>query len=133
MKISPRVYAISLHQVLKDQPPQKHAAVIKNFLKLLRKNRDLKILDRVVSELDHYLDEISRRGEVEIISAHPLSEKVKREIQKMIKEELAVKEVRLKERLDKQLIGGLILNWNDRIFDGSVKNRLTQLKKILAR
>lgn len=41
--------------------------------------------------------------------------------------------VRFRRRVDPELIGGLVLRFQDRLFDGSVKTRLQRLRERLAR
>jgi len=72
----------------------------------------------------------------EIISAEALTEDIKGRIQKALKERIK-KEVKLKERLDTALVGGVVVKFGPVVIDGSLRNRLeesaVQLKKETAR
>ena len=131
MRISARAYAVSLYQVLKEAPKQDHPQLIKSFLNRVFKNRDFRLMDKILEELDKYIDEVNKTLKVKVTSAHPLNKKIQQEIKEMIKKELDAKEVQLEEEVDSELIGGVVLHWGDYLVDGSVKNRLNKLKKSL--
>ncbi|MFA6389667.1 MAG: ATP synthase F1 subunit delta, partial [Patescibacteria group bacterium] len=83
------------------------------------------------------LDKIYRKEEgvleAEITSANPL----KREMANMLKEYVAgisgAKKVEMKESVDKDILGGVIIRYEDKVIDGSLRNRLSELKRDLAK
>jgi F-type H+-transporting ATPase subunit delta len=68
----------------------------------------------------------------EVTSASELTEANKAEIVNLVKKELGVNEVLIKESVRPALIGGFILKVGDRQFDASIEGGLTKLKKELA-
>ena len=96
MKVTPRIYAISLYQMLKEASAVEQKSVVKNFLKYLLKNKDFKLTDKIVAEFDKYLDEVSEIKKIEVDSAFPLTEKNRGAIKELVKKTLGVKQVRLK-------------------------------------
>ncbi len=128
MNITPRQYAVSLYESLKDEKNAEEVGrKILNFAKLLRKNNDLRQKNKIIAEFKKYWNKERGIVGVAVKSARPLTEKEK----EGIKKKFASKEVELKEKIDKSLIGGMVLKIGDTIIDGSVKGLLQNLKFIL--
>ena len=103
---------------------------IKNFIKVIvqnkRANSILKIFDEFISECNEKLE---------------ISEGIVYSVEKLSKEQLDALEKNLSIRLnskvelvnliDERLIGGLKVVVKDKIFDGSIKNKLEKLKESL--
>jgi len=69
-------------------------------------------------------------AEITVTTSSPLSEEMKSKIaEKMSK--IIGKTVTINERLDKAIIGGIIIDYGSRRYDGSVKARLNELSKEL--
>lgn len=68
--------------------------------------------------------------EVEITSAIELPEEARAKIRKRI-EEATSKKVEIRETVDADIVGGLVLRFGDIIVDGSLKSRLEQLRSRL--
>lgn len=130
MKYSPKQYAAALMDSLQSTSPGDQEKVLDNFVKVLAENNDLRLFDQIAEEF-HKLD-LNRQGikQVNVKSAHPLT----KENEKAILEELnklAKTKFELKQEVDEQLIGGVVIQMDDRQLDASVKNNLEQLKKEL--
>lgn len=67
---------------------------------------------------------------IDAISANTLSEEDKQNIIDSFKKQLG-KEIRLENKVDPSIIGGLIVKVGDRVYDGSLKRQLEDLKKNL--
>lgn len=85
---------------------------------------------RRTSELDAILREVSRLRERQegvteatVTSAHPLTDKVERQLKEILGEKIIINSV-----VDKNVIGGVRVETNDISLDLTVRNRLDQLK-----
>lgn len=67
-------------------------------------------------------------AEVTVITTEPLDDAMKAKI-KLKMTQITGKTIVLKERTDPSIIGGIVLKYGDRSFDGSVKARLDAMKK----
>ncbi len=89
----------------------------------------------LVLELNDRFQELVKQEqgivEVEITSAVELEEETKAKIRERI-EHATRKKVELKESVEDDIIGGLVLRFGDVIVDGSLKARLEQLRSRLA-
>ncbi|HRG11446.1 MAG TPA: F0F1 ATP synthase subunit delta, partial [Cyclobacteriaceae bacterium] len=67
-------------------------------------------------------------GKASVTTTQPLDAKLRSEIELLVKELSHKKEVELEEKVDKDMIGGFVLNVGDRQIDASVKSKLKALK-----
>lgn len=128
MKISPRKYAQALAQVLgSDQNPE---AAAKNFLELLRRRKQLKLLPKIVQLLD---DELSKeRGIIKMeISFPPKFKDSLNDFKNNLAKSLG-RELEIHEKPAENLIGGFRVKAGDTLIDASMKGRLEALGRRLA-
>ena len=74
----------------------------------------------------------SGRVRAEVITASELPEAYFTELQKTL-ERVTGKQVSVTKRVDPSLLGGVVTRVGDQVFDGSLKNRLEELKHELSR
>lgn len=125
-KITPKQYAISLYEILKEAKDP--SVVIKNFVRLLVKNNDLRQADRILDYFEKYRNEQKGKVAVEVTTARKLSSEELQRIGDYFKKSLK-KEIELKVHQDKSLIGGVVLKFNDTLLDGGIKSQLLNLKE----
>lgn len=94
---------------------------------LTRKNRE-PILPSIAKEFHNAYNEYKGIGKATITTAIPLDEKLRSEIESLVKTFSNKNEIELIEKTDKEMIGGFILNVGDRQVDTSIKNKLKALK-----
>lgn len=126
MKYSIRQYAEALFDVLLEIPEKERPRAIKNFLNLVRKNGDSPKLLLIVRALEK--EYVKRNGLrlVRIEMASPVSERVKKNIIKILGEKIVYM-----EHEDADLIGGIRIIVDDEILiDASVKRQIDCLFKI---
>lgn len=125
-KITHRKYAISLYEALKDVKQSATAGVIKSFIELLASHRVLAQSDKIIKAFEKYLYEQENIKSVEVRTARSLTEHERQEIFNHLKNILN-KEIIIKESVDRELIGGVIVKYDDTVIDGSIKSRLKLL------
>src|SRR5690606_29518970 len=88
--------------------------------------------ERRTSELDAIMREVARQRrdqdkvvEVDVTSANPLSDLVKREVKRLQNS----KNVVINETVDKSVIGGVRMETSDSLLDLTVRTRLDQFKR----
>ena len=75
---------------------------------------------------EHEREEFERRSRVEVVSAFELDDKQESAIKNAMTKRLG-REVALHSRVDRELIGGVIIRAGDVVIDGSVRGRLRSL------
>jgi F-type H+-transporting ATPase subunit delta len=94
---------------------------------LTSKNRE-RLLPSIATEFHNAYNEYKGIGKASITSTIPLDGALKSEVEALVKKLSNKSQVELVEKVDKELIGGFILNVGDRQIDASIKNKLKALK-----
>jgi F-type H+-transporting ATPase subunit delta len=101
-----------------------------NFLHLLLDNSRLHELDQMLRALSRELDARTSIVSAEITTAREIGEQEKSMLRDKLKGATG-KEVRLQFHTDPNIIGGVVTRIGSLIYDGSIKNQLAQLKRVL--
>ena len=99
-----------------------------DFLKVLARRGRLDCLRAITRAARQQLNEIRGRVEVTRVTAEPLGEDSTRQAAERLQTALG-QEIDLSTSVDPDLIGGAIVRVGDTIFDGSVINRLEQMRR----
>jgi F-type H+-transporting ATPase subunit delta len=105
---------------------------VRNFLELLVENHRMPVIFRVRREFDRLWEEAHRLLPVEITSAVKLDESVAARIGGEIGRQTG-RRVELKSTVDPDVIGGIVLRVGNSILDASIRTRLENLRKQVAR
>lgn len=102
-----------------------------NLASLLVLHERLPILSLIVNEYGRLVDEYRGIKHVQVVTAVPLAGDQLQQLSSQFGAALG-KKIVLEPRVDPAIIGGLVARVDDRLIDGSVRNRLQQLKTSLA-
>ena len=102
--------------------------MLDNTLRLLSDRRRLKYLPEIADAFIALAEEREGRVRAEVSSATPLSEAYCAELTRTL-ESVTGRKVQLVRRTDPPLIAGVVTRVGDLVFDGSVKNRLDELRQ----
>jgi len=94
---------------------------------LTKKNRE-SLLPAIAHEFHNAYNEYKGIEKATVTTTVAVDKKLKGEIEAIVKKLSTRKQVELEEKINKDLIGGFILNVGDRQIDASVKSRLKSLK-----
>ena len=94
---------------------------------ITRKNRE-PILPVIATEFHNAYNEYKGIGQAFITTTIPMDSELKKSIETVVKKLSDKKQVEIKEKVDKDLIGGFILNVGDRQIDASIRSKLRTLK-----
>jgi len=102
-----------------------------NFLKLLvKKNREAYLVNIIPAFFDEY-NSLKNIQEVYVISAHPLSEELEKQIIKNVQGQLGDVTLKIHKSIDPELLGGFVVKVGDKVFDTSLHHKLNALKREL--
>jgi ATP synthase F1 delta subunit len=116
-----------LDRVVSDADP-----VIVNFLKLLIEKHRMPVLLRIRANYDALWEEENKLLPVHITSAVELDSAIVEQLGDRISEQTDRK-VELSADVDPDLLGGIVVRVGNSILDASVRNRLEQLRKQVAK
>ncbi len=133
MKIKPKQYAIALYEAVKDAPKEKVKGVLDNFVKILVKNNVLRFAPQIVDYFRKYANQMEGIADFTLTSAEPIKGELLEKIEKVAPKLLGkkVKKINITEKINPELLGGFVLEAEDTVFDGSLKNKFRILKNHL--
>jgi ATP synthase F1 delta subunit len=102
------------------------------FLELLAERHRMPVLFRIRRDFDELWAEEKELLPVSVTSAVEIDDKLVKDIGKRIEEQTG-KEVELTSKVDPYVLGGLVVRVGNMVLDASVRNRLEQLRKQVAR
>ncbi|MEA2291602.1 MAG: F-type H+-transporting ATPase subunit delta [Solirubrobacteraceae bacterium] len=103
-----------------------------NFLELLIENHRMPVIFRVRRAFERLWQDENKMLPVNVTSAVELDEKTVKEIGDRIAEQTGRK-VELSAGVDPELLGGMVVRVGNTVLDASVRNRLEQLRKQVAK
>jgi len=119
-------------QVLNDNPAYPLSRQQQNLVRLMAENGRLKGLPDVANLYEVKRAEAENKREAEVVSAFVLTAQQTSEISNILKNKLGC-EITLTTRVDKSLIGGVVIRAGDTIIDASMKSQLESLALSLGR
>lgn len=102
-----------------------------NLAYLLMAKDKLKYADYIANEYERLLDDHYGITHAEVTTAIPLGDTDKQRLSHQLNT-IAGKKVSVKLRVEPDILGGFIARIGDSLIDGSVRNKLNELKKSLA-
>jgi F-type H+-transporting ATPase subunit delta len=103
-----------------------------NFLNLLIEKHRMPVIFRVRRQFDALYDRAHERLPVEVTSAVELDEAVVHELERQIREQTG-QNVQLESKIEPDILGGIVLRVGNSILDASIRNRLEQLRREVAK
>jgi F-type H+-transporting ATPase subunit delta len=98
-----------------------------NFIKLVAKNRRLPALADAITAFNALVAESKGEIAAEVTSAEKLSDKHVKDLKAALKSSMG-REVQLSAKVDKSILGGLIVKVGSKMMDNSLKTKLQNLK-----
>ncbi len=104
--------------------------VLLNFLLVLNRHERLDLLRAIRAAYRDLWDERARRVRAHVRTAAPLAEDQNERLRQELRRAFRREPV-LETRVDPDLIGGLVVQVGDYLYDGSVRSRLTEIRNQL--
>jgi len=103
-----------------------------NFAKLLVRKRRVNLAPQIIEAFRERLNDVRGIAEATVTTAVPLSDDARAAVEDAVRRYTNAETVSLSETVDSQIIGGAIVKIGDRIIDGSVRTRLSSMRRSLA-
>ncbi len=100
---------------------------LKIFLKVLSDRGRLDCLREVSIEARRLLNELRNRTAVEVTTAKPLTDDERNSLVHELQLKLSC-EIDLQQKVDEDILGGIVVRVGDKVIDGSVRNRLHEMR-----
>jgi F-type H+-transporting ATPase subunit delta len=102
-----------------------------NFVRVLAENRRLVVAPEISAMYELLRAEAEKAIDVTVSSAFDLSDAQQQKIIVALKTRMG-RDIRLSCKLDKTLVGGIVIRAGDKVIDGSARTRLSDLTNALA-
>jgi F-type H+-transporting ATPase subunit delta len=129
---NPAVERASKHGVIEKLVARLGASrIVRNFLFVVVDNQRTHLLPEILQTYEDVLRQRQGMAEAEVTSAAELTAPQKTVLQQTL-EKMTGRKIQAKYSLDPALLGGAVVRIGDTIYDGSVRNRLNQMRARLA-
>ena len=134
VKATPKKYAQTLYDLIKDANEKEALQLIDKFSALLIKNNQTSQLEKIANYFGEIWDMEKGLINANIISANKIDSEIENVIKVYVQNKARknLKNITVENQIDEELIGGFVLRYNDKILDQSVKRKIAQLKKKMA-
>lgn len=121
---SPTIAFSDKRKVL-DEALKNSSVITRNFLLVLTEKRRSSLFSEIVAAFQAHSDKQSDVAAVEVTSARALDAGERESLLKTIGNKLG-KKIKLVERINPDLIGGMIVVHGDKMWDGSLRHKLNE-------
>jgi len=132
MRVSARQYAQTLYDLTDGKSKSEAEKSTVDFARYIYKERKLKLAGKIIEQFSKLYNQKNSIVEAEVVTAEKLSGETEKKVKSYIQKKYNAKEVILKNIVDPNIKGGIILKVGDEVMDGSIAGRLGELKKILS-
>jgi len=131
MKVSVKQLAQTLFDLTDGKSRSEIQNSIADFARYIYKERKLALADKIIAQFGKLYNEKNGIVETKVISAKKLESSQVHKVESYIEKKYQAKKVVLKNIVDESVKGGLVLKVGDEVVDGSVRKKLTDLRKFL--
>ncbi|MFM2397062.1 MAG: synthase subunit delta [Pseudomonadota bacterium] len=128
---NPRVQKNQLEGLLLELLGKQATLTQQNFLKILVENQRLIMLPEITLIFETLKSEAEKTLNVQVDSAFEVTEEQQQSLIQSLKKRLG-KEIKLECKINKSLLGGVVIRAGDKVIDGSATARLRELSTALA-
>lgn len=121
MKRTPLQYAKILYELTRGADPKDLPGIIEEFVRFLEREQMISKADYIIEAFEKYVREAEGVHAVTVTSAHELSQEVLEAIKKSFDGKTEIESL-----IDPKVLGGIIMQTKDTIFDGSIQGQLKQ-------
>jgi len=128
MKITVKQLALSLYEVVDGKTSVQVKAVIEKFVEFLAGKNMLAKADKIAAQFVKIWNEKHGIIKAEVATANSLDKASLKLLEDYITKLSGAKEILISEKIDKNIFGGIIIKYGDRVVDGSLRTTLEELK-----
>lgn len=128
---SPRVATSKVESLMEGLLGSQAKVQQRNFVKVLVDNQRLLLLPEIVAIFESLRAEAEKTVNVVVESAFDLSAEQQEKISRSLKSRMG-REIKLVCKVNKELLGGVVIRAGDKVIDGSARTRLSEMANALA-
>lgn len=131
MIIAPKDYALGLLHATKSKDKNEITSVIHNFVDILVQNNDVSKTARILDIFATLWNKENSIVEAEIITAETLNRAEVDSLENFLITLSGAKKVRMTEKIDEDILGGVIIKYGDSIMDKSLRTKIKDLNDFI--
>ncbi|MFH1523099.1 MAG: ATP synthase F1 subunit delta [Patescibacteria group bacterium] len=128
MKVSITQYAQILNEAVVDGRDSNIKDKIRNYVQILIINNDISKIDKIIESYDKLWNKEHGIVEAEVVSAKKLDNEIIKLLNGYVSKLSGAKRVILNNEVNKDILGGVVIKYGDKVLDGSLKASLLELK-----
>ncbi len=128
--LSPQVSTERKQEVIKKAIAPRASHLVVKLIDLLVEKKRFMFVEEIVEAYKNLYEKHMGIVEIRAVTAIPLDESLEAKLRKKLEEETQ-KTIRLETVVDPSIIGGVILQMEDKVIDGSIRHKLEMLKRHL--
>ncbi len=125
--LSPEAGKTGKKKLIENNFQDRYSTLFVNFMFVLLEKGRQHIFEEVAAEFQRFFDKHLNRMHAATTTAVPMSEKDKTSLQSVLTNQYKA-DFEVENFVDPEILGGLILQVEGKVFDASVRNQLDQLK-----
>ncbi len=133
MKITPKKYAESLLEATEGKSKKEVEGIVARLVNVMAVNKDLNKFELVSKYFSKSWNAKNGIVVVDVTTANDLNDKMTNNLSDFILKMLKVEKIKIRSKIDKSILGGVIIKQGDTIYDGSLRSRLYSLKEVLSK
>ncbi len=118
-------------QQLMDQLTTPFSGIMKNFLLVVNRYNRMADLPLIIDEYERRYDEEQGLILGQVTTAVAMTDQQKSRLEASVAKRLGYESAQLTEKVDPAIVGGVIVEVQDRVIDGSVATQLAKLREML--
>ena len=131
MRYTANQYAQALYEALHDTAGADHEKILDKFVQILNQNGDLGKFTEIEQAFVEHEKKAKGIKTAEVTTARKMSSHEEEKLVRELNDYLGEK-VELKKKVDEGILGGVIIQIEDELIDGSIKRNLQDLKNNIA-
>lgn len=131
MKIRSKQYAQALYEALEGKDKDRAKTVIDNFVQLLARNRGISKINKILEHFDNIWNDNQGVTEARVVTSIELSKDTLEFLKEYISQAAQAQEVRINNEVDKDVLGGVVIRYGDKMIDASLRSQVRGLKNKL--
>lgn len=132
MKVNNTQYAEALYEATKGKSQNEIDSSVANFVKILEKNNQLKNVGNIINKFSEIWNKKEGVVEAEVITKEMIKKETSDKVEKFIKDKYKTEKVLIVNKIDKNIMGGIVIRVGDEMMDTSISGQLARLKNKLA-
>ena len=133
MKITPKQYAQALYEIVIEKSSKEAGLEVGKFVNLLAKQGKLSLANKIIEQFIKIWNKEHGEVEAEITIARKIENSViKIIIDDLVAKKSKAKNIIVKEHINKDILGGVIIKYEDKVIDASLRSKLQELKETMS-